>query len=226
MANKNLNSGKLFFCSWSGGKDSCLALYRTIKAGAKPKALLTMFIEDGTRTRSHGLIEPLLMAQAKSMSINFYKCNTSWDDYEDNFKKMLPVLKKDKIDYGVFGDIDLEPHLEWVERVCAERGFTACLPLWQENRKDLLHEFIDVGFKALVVCVDNSRLSPKYLGRVIDEQLVEEFEKVGIDPSGEDGEYHTVVVDGPIFSFPIKPEGKTVLEHSGYSFLDLKIVEK
>ena len=217
---KKLGAGEPFFCSWSGGKDSCLALYRAIKLGAKPKALLTMFIEGGARTRSHGLSDAVIAAQAKSLSIKSHKCSTSWDDYEANFKKMLDSLKKDGISSGVFGDIDLEPHLEWVERVCAEENMKAYLPLWKGKRRDLLNEFIDAGFKAMVICINKSKLEQKYLGRMVDHQLIDEFEKQGIDPCGEEGEYHTVVTDGPIFNFPIELNKKEISEHSGYYFLD------
>jgi len=212
-----------FFSSWSGGKDSCLALYYAIKEGNKAARLLTMLREDGEKSRSHGLNRKVLREQADSLNIPLETCSTSWDDYETNFIKILSKFKKDGLKYGVFGDIDIQEHREWVENVCSKVDMQALLPLWQQPRQQLLHDFISKGFKALIVSVKEEDLDRKYLGNIITEDLVKEFNRIGIDPAGENGEYHTVVIDGPIFSFPLAIKKGNILSHKGYCFLHTKI---
>jgi diphthine-ammonia ligase len=188
-----------FFCSWSGGKDSCLALYYAIQNGGMPKALLTMLREDGERSRSHGLPVNLIQRQAQNLNIPIFAKKTSWNDYEKSFLSTLREFKKDGIEYGVFGDIDLVPHLEWVERVCSSAMIQPYEPLWKKARLDLLHDIFNLGFTAIIVAVKHCVLDTCFLGQILNEQVVKEMEKIGIDASGEKGEYHTVVTDGPFF---------------------------
>jgi len=201
-----LDKGAPFVCSWSGGKDSCLALYRALKAGARPAFLLTILQEDGTRSRSHGLEPGVLQAQALSLEIPLVTRNASWSDYEAVFSATLQELKAAGVKAGVFGDIDLEDHRLWEEKVCGAAGIEACLPLWKTPRQALLDEFLTCGFEALIVVVNGEKLAGAYLGRTLNRELLREFERLGIDPSGEEGEYHTVVTSGPIFSAPLRLE--------------------
>ena len=212
-----------FFCSWSGGKDSCLALYYAIQNGGTPKALLTMMREDGERSRSHGLPVSLIQQQAQNLNIPLFVKKSSWDDYEKVFLSTLQEFKKDEIEYGVFGDIDLEPHLEWVERVCSFAMIQPYEPLWKKARLDLLYDFFHLGFTARIVAVKQGVLDTRFLGQILNEQVVKEMEEIGIDASGEKGEYHTVVTDGPIFSSTIHLELKEQFVHDGYCFLDISL---
>jgi len=213
--------GRPFFCSWSGGKDSCLALYHAIQNGGVPKFLFTMMATERDKSRSHGLSRELLQAQADQLGIPIIFRAASWDEYEKTFIDALREFKADGIDLGVFGDIDVEPNRQWVVRVCDAAGVTPFHPLWQRPRRELLDEFIGLGFKATVVVLNNSLLNPRFLGRSIDRETVAEMEAEGIDASGETGEYHTVVTAGPIFSHEIIPiPGKSQI-HEGYSFLDI-----
>ncbi len=212
-----------FFCSWSGGKDSCLALYRSIKDGGNPKILLTLMIENGERSRSHGLPQNVIQAQAESLNINSIVCPTSWDDYEQTFITTINKLKQKNIGHGVFGDIDLQPHLDWVERVCSSVAVKAHEPLWQSGRRDLLEEFLRLGFKATIVAIKQSKLDDSFLGRVLDWQVISDLEAAGVDASGEEGEYHTVVTDGPIFTKAIAIQANGIVAHNGYSFLDVSL---
>lgn len=226
-AQPNLTPPKnaLFFCSWSGGKDSCLALHRARMAGAKPACLLTMISEDGIRSRSHGLRRDVIEAQAAAMGIPLLTRYATWAGYEAVFVEALHAIRKKGIKSGVFGDIDFPPHLEWEEKVCAKADIRPCLPLWGGARPALLHEFIALGYKALIVRVNENKLNRKFLGRIIDRKIVGEFQKIGIDPCGENGEYHTLVVDGPIFSRPLPvttgPNPNT--ECPGYCTLDIHV---
>ena len=214
-----------FFTSWSGGKDSCLAHYRALRAGWQPKSLLNMLTEDGQRSRSHGLAVAVLRAQAEALGLPIVFRAATWEDYEARFLDALRELKRSGTEVGVFGDIDVEAHRRWVEGVCARAGIRPCEPLWKEERRTLLEEFIGSGFVAKIVVVSESALAPAFLGRTLDAGLIGEFEALGIDASGENGEYHTVVTGGPAFSRPLDLEERDRCSRDGYAFLDLGVRE-
>ncbi len=215
--------GNRFFCSWSGGKDSCFALYHAVQGGGVPERLVTMMTEDGSRNRAHGLPLAFLQAQADSLGIPLVVRGTSWEDYEEDFLSVIRDFTRQEIDSGVFGDIDLEGHREWVERVCSAVGMQAFEPLWKRDRRALLEEFLRVGFRATIVSVKDGVLDRAFLGKTLDADLVDDLEKAGIDASGEEGEYHTAVTDGPIFTEPVPLRWREILSHGGYSFLDVSI---
>jgi len=212
-----------FFCSWSGGKDSCLALHRSCQAGAKPTHLVTMLSEDGIRSRSHGIRRDVLEAQAASMGIPLIARCATWSEYESVFIEALHEIRKEGIDAGVFGDIDFPPHLEWEEKVCTATSMIACLPLWECSRLELLDELLLLGYKAVIVTLKEDKLGKEFLGKTIDWEVIKEFQKAGIDPCGENGEYHTLVVDGPLFSKPLQLDEGGISENSGYCSLDLRL---
>ncbi len=214
-------AGHPFFCSWSGGKDSCLALHRAIREGGSPKRLFTMMREDGRASRSHGLPRYLLEEQARQIGIPIDFRSASWEAYETVFSEMLGEFQTDGIETGVFGDIDIEDHRDWCRRVCGARGMRARHPLWKHPRRKLLEEFIRLGFKATIVVTKADTLGSEWLGRMIDENAVSELEKLGVDPSGESGEYHTLVTDGPIFPSPIEMHFREHVLHDGYWFLGI-----
>ena len=216
--------GQPFFCSWSGGKDSCLALYHAVQSGGIPEGLLTMFREDGERSRSHGLPVGVIQQQARALGIPLIVRNSSWDEYEEIFLSALRDFKQREIECGVFGDIDLEPHLEWVERVCSSVAIEPYEPLWKKPRRDLLKEFLDLGFTATIVAIKQDALDIRFLGQTLDRQVVLEMGKAGIDVSGKEGEYHTVVTNGPLLSSPIHIESRGQVVCNGYCFLDIKAV--
>ena len=192
--------GTPFVCSWSGGKDSALAFHRAVRAGLRPVALLTMFKEDGARSRSHGLRPEVLAAQAAALGLPLIQGHATWDGYEAAFIEKLREAKALGAEAAVFGDIDLQPHRDWEEKVCADAGLTPLLPLWLEPRRKLVAELLAVGFVAQLVAVRESRLPLAFLGRVLDAALVDALEAEGCDACGEEGEYHSVVLDGPGFA--------------------------
>jgi len=193
------------FVSWSGGKDSALACYRAMVNGVKVVYLVNMLSEDGIYCRSHGISSELLKAQAKVIGIPIIQKKTTWESYEDEFKNTIMQLKKDGVSAGVFGDIDIQEHREWVERVCMETGIKAILPLWNEEREKLLREFINSGLRAIVCSINASFLGSEWLGRKVDSDFIRDLKASGnIDLCGERGEYHTFVYDGPIFKFPVR----------------------
>lgn len=210
-----------FFSSWSGGKDACLALYLAMREGGVPRYLVTMEYEDGGASRGHRIPIDLIGKQASSIGIHLITRRTSWEGYETAFLSILEGLRKEGVEAGVFGDIDLEEHRVWIERICSSVGMNACLPLWGKRRIELIDELLGAGFKATIVAVRENDLDRRFLGRTLDEDLIQEFTELGIDVSGEAGEYHTVVIDGPIFSTPLVLEAKGDFLMEGHWFLDL-----
>lgn len=215
--------GVVAFSSWSGGKDSCLALYRAEKQGIRVPYLFTMIEEGGLRSRSHGLRNELLQAQAEAMAKTWEFRKATWGDYEAEFLGYLQHKREQGITHGVFGDIDLEPHREWVKRVCETEGIQHLLPLWQESRQDLIREFVRAGFLARIVTLDTRRVPEEYLGRLFTEDLIEDFEAMGVDACGENGEFHTVVLDGPVFRHAIEVEFGDIHAIDTYRQLDIRI---
>jgi uncharacterized protein (TIGR00290 family) len=210
------------FCCFSGGKESCLSLYKAMQnKNIKIKYLLNMINEDGMYSRSHGISSELLKLQADAIGIPIVQRKTSWENYEEEFKKVVSEFKKENISYGIFGDIDLQEHREWVERVCKDLGIKPILPLWKEEREKLITEFIDAGFKAIVVSTRAEILGKEWLGRMIDEKFINSLKKINIDLCGELGEYHTFVYEGPIFKNKVGFDiGKKILKDKNY-FLEI-----
>jgi diphthine-ammonia ligase len=206
-------------CSWSGGKDSCYALIKSIEQGNQLKVLVNMMNENGKISRSHGLPLNVLQQQAEKMNVPIVAIPTSWDDYRKHFVGALQRVKAQHgIEAMVFGDIDLQPHRDWEEMVCDEAGLKAVLPLWQQDRRKLVNEMIAHGIEAMIVSC-NVQMGEGFLGRSITYKLVEELERLGIDACGENGEFHTVVVNCPLFRSPIElPLYEKVL-HDNYWFL-------
>src|SRR5688572_14111196 len=153
-------TGERFCCSWSGGKDSCLAFHRAIKAQGQPARLLTMLTEEGERTRSHGLPHAVIAAQAELMGVELRVVASSWDNYEESLIGLLHEAKQDGIKAAVFGDIDIQRHRDWEEKVCAATGVRPYLPLWQRDRMSLLKEWWELGFEARIVAAKEGLVSP------------------------------------------------------------------
>jgi uncharacterized protein (TIGR00290 family) len=209
------------FVSWSGGKESSLSCYKTMKE-LEIAYLLNMISDDGKRSCSHGIDSMLLRVQSEAIGIPIIQRKTTWQGYEQEFKKAVSELKKEDIEAGVFGDIDLEEHREWVERVCGELGIKAILPLWQKPRAEVLEEFIDSGFEAVVVATKAELLGPEWLGRRISRKFVEDVRCLKeVDICGELGEYHTLVTNGPIFKRRIKILQKRKVQKNEHWFLDI-----
>jgi diphthine-ammonia ligase len=192
------------FCSWSGGKECSMALYEAQKSGIAVTHLLNMAAEDGVHSRTHGIDSSWLALQAKSIGLPIIQKTTSWDGYEETFRDALKYLRQNDFTTGIFGDIDLIQHREWVERVCADCGIIPILPLWNKERVELLNTFMQVGFRAIIVATDARFLNEDWLETEIDADFVKRAVSLGtIDLCGEKGEYHTFVYDGPIFRTPL-----------------------
>jgi len=213
------------FISWSGGKDCCLACYQAMSDGLEIRYLANMLTEDGTRSRTHGLSTEVLQLQSRAIGIPLLQGKATWGTYEDEFKKLLRSFKRQGINEGVFGDIDLEEHREWVERVCDTADITPHLPLWGKEQDEILRRFISVGFEAVVIATKADMLGEEWLGRRIDvdfiNQLTELRKTNNITPCGEAGEYHTLVVDGPIFQKLVEIQETEKVLRNGHWFLEI-----
>lgn len=189
--------------SWSGGKDSCLALWRSQKTGLDVKFLLTALDETGARTRSHGVSRALINAQGKSLGMRNEFISATWHEYQERFIEKLELIAGQGVTTAIFGDIDLLPHREWEEMVCAKAGIEPILPLWNENRLEMVNEFLAEGFNARVVCVDGRFLDESFVGVEFNRAFIASL-PADVDPCGENGEFHTFVYDGPNFATPVE----------------------
>jgi uncharacterized protein (TIGR00290 family) len=219
------------FASWSGGKDCCLALHRAKAGGMDVRYFANMVTEDGKRSCSHGISAAVIKRQSEALGISIVQRPTTGDTYEAVFIKTLKDFRQEGIEAGVFGDIDFEPHREWIEKVCAAAGITPHLPLWQENQQKLMEEFIDAGFKAVVVAVKAELLGKEALGRTVDRKFLAYLAGLdkGITPCGEAGEFHTLVIDGPLFQKRleiVETEKVTRGDHHFLEILKTKLIAK
>lgn len=198
----------VYATSWSGGKDSCFALWKALSQGLEVKYLVNFINADSTSAMSHGLTPDLIKLQAQAMQLPVLQQRVTRDNYEAGFRTALEGLKLKGINGLITGDIYLQGHRDWINRVCGEVNVEAVLPLWQMNTFQLLADFIEAGFKAIVVSVKAKLLGKEWLGRQIDSKLVNELRLLArsseIDPCGEGGEFHSFVYDGPLFKKSIK----------------------
>jgi len=221
--------------NWSGGKDSTLALHKVLEEKELAvNYLLTTLSDAYNRVSMHGVREELLVAQAESIGIPLYQVRLAespqMDEYEETMELHLNKLKLEGITTSVFGDIFLEDLKIYREKKLSEIGMEAVFPLWKKDTRAILKEFLALGYKTVVVCAQ--RGLETFCGRVIDENFIDDLPE-GIDPCGENGEFHTFVFDGPLFKHPVdfvtgekvyktyaSPSGSTD-EPAGYWYIDL-----
>ncbi len=209
--------------SWSGGKDSYLACKRAVDRGALPKVLLNVMNEHGDRSRSHGIPREVLAAQANCLRADIRFIESTWEAYEERFIEKLKQLRSEyDVTQAIYGDIDIQSHRDWEEKVSVAAGLQALLPIWQEGRLDLVKEMISVGIKPLIVSCQKS-LADHLLGKVITAEMLPLFEELGIDACGENGEYHTLVIDGPLHHKTLEVTLGDRQDHGHYSFLNLSL---
>lgn len=192
-----MNNKRQVLLSWSGGKDSSLALYEIQKnIEFEIVALVTTVTSDYDRVSMHGLRAKLLDLQAQSLNIPLQKVliskNASNDEYESKFNEVLLKYKNAGIDQVVFGDLFLEEIKKYREDLLQKIEMECIFPIWKRDTTELAYEFIDLGFKAITVCVDSNVLGKEFVGREFNEQFLNDL-PADIDPCGENGEFHTFV---------------------------------
>ena len=195
------------FISWSGGKDSSLALYYAQQQKINIQALVTSVNHAHDRISMHGVRRVLLEQQAALLKLPLHTIELSeqpdMKEYENAVDRCYASLKKEGFTQAIFGDIFLEDLKTYRENQLAKHDIIGLFPIWKKDTAALIHEFIALGFKAIIVCVNTNFLDESFCGRVIDEAFVNDLPN-GVDPCGENGEYHSFVFDGPIFKSPVE----------------------
>lgn len=202
------------FMSWSGGKDSALALYHSVQQNLNVQAVLTSVNHSYERVSMHGVRRSLLQEQAESLQLPLYTLELSeqpdMNEYEQAINECYGSLKKEGFNQAIFGDIFLEDLKTYRETQLNKQQMQSVFPIWKRDTKELISEFISLGFKAIIVCINSQFLDKSFCGRLIDEEFVNDLPG-NVDPCGENGEYHSFVFDGPIFKSQIQfVKGETV----------------
>jgi uncharacterized protein (TIGR00290 family) len=208
--------------SWSGGKDSCAAL-RRVQGQLDVVSMVTMFDEDASRSRSHGLRPEVVAAQAERLGIAQVVGRCTWHTYNEAFARALDNLAASGVTHVVFGDIMFDEHRRWAERMCDGCGLTAVEPLWGESTDALFDEWVGSGSEALIVTARAEFLDSAWLGQALSASMGPEFDRLGVDKCGERGEYHTVVTQTPLFSRPLALRLAGTVQRSGCWALDVQI---
>ena len=205
--------------SWTGGKDGCYSCYKAMKDGYNITHIL--HFTNRKKTGSHELNTALIRAQAQA--IDFSLLQRYFYSYEEEFKKAVLELQSqgERIDAAVFGHI--ETHKPLVDRICQDLHIDLILPLWKENSEKIVNEIIDAGFEVILVSVRDGFLGKEWLGRRIDDKFLADLKKANstVDACGENGEFHTLVLDGPIFKKKIIITKSDPIHKEGYWFMNI-----
>ena len=208
--------------SWSGGKDACVAFHRA-RTEFDFAVAITMMDESGERSRSHGLRRDVMQAQVHALGLEWLTRGCSWDSYEATFIDALHEARRRGVTHLVCGDILYPEHRAWVEKACGAANLTAVEPIFGTPTIEVYREFLAIGGAAHIVAIEASKLAPDWLFRQLDEASLPLFEELGVDPCGENGEYHTLVTNCPAFSGPIAVEPGDRVSRSGYWAVDVRL---
>jgi len=211
--------------SWSGGKDSALALWVLGREhGIVPRALITTVTEVYERISMHGVRRSLLARQAEAIGVPLVEVEIPQectnDVYEQRMAQAFGSEPLASVEAVAFGDLFLEDVRAYREDRLAAAGRQGCFPIWHRDTAGLAREFIEAGFEAIIVCVDPSKLDSRFAGRRFDRRLLGEL-PAGVDPCGENGEFHTFVYAGPILPAPLGVEVGETVERDGFVFTDV-----
>lgn len=212
----------IYALSWSGGKDSALALDRAVRQGLDVRYLFNIYEGVSGLVRFHGVRRELIGAQAAALSRELIQAHTHPDDYATVFERVLEELQRRGVAGVVFGNIHLADIRAWYEERTRARGLDHREPLWGGAPAALLDELLERGYRTRIASVNLELGRPEWLGRELDRELAEELNAApGIDPAGERGEYHSFVFDGPLFRRPVDVVLGETFEREGHRVLDL-----
>ncbi|HUU43275.1 MAG TPA: diphthine--ammonia ligase [Planctomycetota bacterium] len=211
--------------SWSGGKDCAMVLRELLRNGTGVSALLTTITEEYDRSSMHGVRRVLVETQADALGIPLEIVTITPDadsaQYEARMRRALEKQQARGINTVAIGDIFLEDLRKYREGRLAEIGMKAVFPIWGRDTRELAHAFIDLGFRAVITCVDTQVLDGSFAGREYDRGFLADL-PASVDPCGENGEFHSFVWDGPIFTCPVAfTRGESVLRDGRFQFRDL-----
>jgi uncharacterized protein (TIGR00290 family) len=206
---------------WSGGKDSALALARARSMGIQVDRLLSFYDATTGRVRFHATRVAMLEAQAGAIGIHLKTVPTTWAGMEASLRTELRSLSEEGFTRVVLGDIHLADVRAWYEERVRAAGLEHLEPIWGEPPQQLLEEFVASGGRAVVTCVDLSKLDETWIGRVIDQTFAGEIAGTGVDPCGENGEYHSFAFAGPVFATQVDWAPGDRRSELGFAQLDL-----
>jgi len=211
--------------SWSGGKDSCLALYEIQKtADYQVSALLTTITQDYDRISMHGVRRVLLEQQAASLGLPLHQVlitkGATNEEYETKLIEACAAYRDRGMDSIVFGDLFLEDIKTYRDQFLARHNLQGIYPVWLRDTTEFIRDFISLGFKAVITCVNGEGLDPSFAGRMIDDGFLSALPS-HIDPCGENGEFHTFVFDGPNFKEAVRFSLGETVQRDGFWFCDL-----
>ncbi len=206
---------------WSGGKDSALALWRARRSGLDIGWLVNVYDRATERVRFHATPVEAIARQAVAAGVPLVRVPTAWETFDASLRNALTALAQEGCRGVVFGDIHLADVRAWYEERTRAAGIEHVEPLWGEEPAALLAEFVAIGGRAVVTCIETTKLDASWLGRVIDADFVRDIARTGIDPCGENGEYHSFAYNGPFFTGPVAWRAGERRDDGGFAQLDI-----
>lgn len=206
---------------WSGGKDSALALHRARAAGRTIGCLINFYDAASQRVRFHATRIEMIRAQAAALGLELRAVGTTWEAMPRGLEAELRSLKEDGFAGVVFGDIHLADVRAWYEERVGAAGLEHIEPLWGTRSIELLQEFVAIGGRSVLTCVNLDVLDESWLGRIIDRAFIDDIAATDADACGENGEYHTFAFDGPMFARPVSWQPGETRRESNFAQLDL-----
>jgi uncharacterized protein (TIGR00290 family) len=210
-----------FAMSYSFGKDSAYALYKMMQAGHKPVCLITTINKDNGRSWSHGVNPDVIERSAGALGLPVIPAPCGRENYEGAFEEALVKSRGMGARACAFGDMDIHLHLEWNRARCMNAGLECMTPLWGIDRERAVFEELDAGFTAVIKCVEKKFLGMEFLGKKLDRELINTIRAAGADVCGENGEYHTLVIDGPIYKNPVAVKLGSIVDLGDYAAIDI-----
>jgi diphthine-ammonia ligase len=216
---------KRIVVSWSGGKDGCMTLHTLIEQGYEVISLVTTVPQELERTFGHGERTEMIRLQGEALGIPVHFIECTFDSYTDKFIEAIQYLKQQyHISAIAYGDLYLDGHRQWGEKVAEAAGVVALYPLWtkEEAALEALRNYVKSGYQAVVIRVRDDVLDESWLGRQIDQSFLRDIQKTASCPMGESGEYHSYVYDGPLFAKKIQLEGEELIQLETTKKLEFK----
>jgi len=206
---------------WSGGKDSALALWRARQRGLRVEWLVNVYDRATERVRFHATPLAAIAHQARAAGVRLVSVPTDWETFDGSLRATYATLLQQGCRGVVFGDIHLADVRAWYEERTRAAGLEHLEPLWGEPPAALLAEFVAIGGRAVLTCIETAKLDTSWLGRVIDERFVRDIATLAVDPCGENGEYHSFAYSGPFFNAAIPWRAGERRDDGRFAQLDL-----